>query len=94
MWAFVAVLPFVGLSVIAAMFLGNVWIGKAVVYGKDGGVKTMEQKGMVMTSPYLLGLFSGNIDKHRTEVVPIENETTIEMEKLGGGRKDLETGMH
>jgi hypothetical protein len=93
MWAFVSVLPFVGLSVVAAMFLGNVWIGKAVEFGKDGGVKTQEQKGMVMTSPYLLGLFSGDIDKHRTEVVPVENQTATEMERLDHGKRDVETGV-
>ncbi|KAH7114219.1 major facilitator superfamily domain-containing protein, partial [Dendryphion nanum] len=36
MWAFVSILPFMALSIIAALFLGNVWIGKDAKKGANG----------------------------------------------------------
>jgi hypothetical protein len=47
MWAFVSITPLLGLSVLAAAFLGNVWIGKR--RGKDDS--------MVLYKPYLVAIF-------------------------------------
>jgi hypothetical protein len=90
MWAFVSIMPFMALSIVAAVFLGNVWIGKPIKYDEHGGVKTHETKGMVMTSPFLLGLFSRNINKHKSEVDPIENQAMAEKERHTHRELDVE----
>ena len=56
MWAFVSILPFMAISVVAAAFLGNVWIKKR---GKSQSVDTADPSGgdeSVLDSTYLLAL--------------------------------------
>lgn len=79
MWAIVAVLPFVGLSIVASVFLGNVWIGcvakddqngDAIEY-KDGGAT----RGHVMYGVYLRALLSGSVKANKQELdVNLEQE--------------------
>lgn len=52
MWSFISVIPIMGLSVTAAMMLGNVWIKpKKSIDGK-------RSKGAVLYSSYLLALIT------------------------------------
>jgi hypothetical protein len=60
MWSFVSVLPLMGLSVLAALMLGNVWINPK---------KKKEQQdssGAVIYSSYLIAL--GSVSLHLTLV--------------------------
>ena len=68
MWALVSVLPFVGLSLISSVFLGNVWIGKGAQKAKGNKPGRAEEKGMVMYSPYLLAMFTRTVDAHKEEL--------------------------
>ncbi|KAJ4301875.1 hypothetical protein N0V90_003971 [Kalmusia sp. IMI 367209] len=70
MWAFISVLPFMALSIAASAFVSNVWIGNPKKVSEDGTVKREEKKGMVMTSPFLLAVFTGGISRNRMEVDP------------------------
>lgn len=67
MWAFVSILPFMALSVVASVFLGNVWIGSPKKVGKDGVVKREETKGMVMTMSYAFAACAGGVERNRVE---------------------------
>ncbi|KAH7388865.1 hypothetical protein BKA66DRAFT_414747 [Pyrenochaeta sp. MPI-SDFR-AT-0127] len=68
MWALVSVLPFVGLSIIASILLGNVWIGKGAVKAKGGNPGRKEEKGKVMYSSYVPALLIGNVAKHKRDL--------------------------
>ncbi|CAO2650354.1 Nn.00g016460.m01.CDS01 [Neocucurbitaria sp. VM-36] len=68
MWALVSVLPFVGLSIIASIFLGNVWIGEAATKAKDGKPGRPEQKGKVMYSSYFSALCTGTANAHKQDL--------------------------
>lgn len=65
MWALVSVLPFVGLSIIASIFLGNVWIGKGTEPAKVGEISFGAEKGKVMYSSYLLLFMKGHVTAHK-----------------------------
>ncbi|OGM42974.1 putative MFS multidrug transporter [Aspergillus bombycis] len=67
MWAFVSVLPIMGLSLITGLFIGNVWI-------KPKPKKDEEQRNAsedesshseVIYVPYLWALLKGNIDSYK-----------------------------
>jgi hypothetical protein len=60
-WALVSVLPFVGLSLVASIFLGNVWIGKAAVAAKEGESGCEAEEGKVLYGRYLVALFTGSV---------------------------------
>ncbi|KAF2654386.1 MFS general substrate transporter [Lophiostoma macrostomum CBS 122681] len=68
MWAFVAILPFMALSVVAAFFLGNVWIGKDAQEGKDGKSATKEIKGQVLYGSFVLSALRGNVMRDRQDL--------------------------
>lgn len=68
MWSLVSVLPFVGLSILASIVLGNVWIGKSAVEAKDDKPARAEEKGKVMYGLYLPALFSGSIPAHKQDL--------------------------
>ncbi|KAF2637038.1 MFS general substrate transporter [Massarina eburnea CBS 473.64] len=78
MWAFISILPFMALSIVAAMFLGNVWIGTPRKLADDGRVKKEGKKGMVMSVPYLYAVFTGNVGRNRTEVDPVAEQAGAE----------------
>ncbi|KAJ4367647.1 hypothetical protein N0V83_007232 [Neocucurbitaria cava] len=79
MWALVSVLPFVGLSIIASVFLGNVWIGKAATKAKDDKAGVPEEKGKVMYSSYVPALLTRSAHAHKQDLdVNLGQEATKE----------------
>ncbi|KAF2279626.1 MFS general substrate transporter [Westerdykella ornata] len=68
MWAFIAVLPIMGLSIVAALCLGNVWIGKAPRKGQHGTVASEETKGYVLYGLFLWSLLRRTAKRDREEV--------------------------
>ncbi|CAI6240197.1 unnamed protein product [Periconia digitata] len=90
MWAFITILPFMGVSIVAALFLGNVWIGTPRKLDEDGKVKSEETKGMVMDVPYLYGLLTGSVATYRRIVDPIVEQAEVEREKGREGVFDVE----
>jgi hypothetical protein len=68
MWALIAVLPFVGLSIVASAFLGNVWIGVIPKHGKARETKQEATKGYVMYEVYLLALVKGQVGATKQEL--------------------------
>lgn len=68
MWALIAVLPFVGLSIIASIFLGNVWIGKVAKEGEKGQAQQAATKGSVMYGVYISSLVQGSIAASKQEL--------------------------
>ncbi|KAF1364890.1 hypothetical protein EJ07DRAFT_161867 [Lizonia empirigonia] len=68
MWALITVLPFVGLSIVASGFLGNVWIGLLPKDSKDGEPDQRAAKGHVMYGVYLLAVFKSRVDSEKKEL--------------------------
>ena len=68
MWALVSVLPFVGLSLVASVFLGNVWIGRAAVAAKEGEPGREAEEGKVMYGLYLAALFTGSVSTQKVDL--------------------------
>jgi hypothetical protein len=67
MWALIAVLPFVGLSIIASVFLGNVWIGK-IAKEEKGQARQEAARGHVLYDIYLLALIRGSVEADKQEL--------------------------
>ncbi|KAJ8111534.1 hypothetical protein OPT61_g5895 [Boeremia exigua] len=67
MWALITVLPFVGLSIIASLFLGNVWIGK-IAKEEIGQHQHEATKGQVMYGVYILALFRGSVSASKLDL--------------------------
>ncbi|KAF1956189.1 hypothetical protein CC80DRAFT_472895 [Byssothecium circinans] len=84
MWAFISILPFMALSIVAAAFLGNIWIGTPRKLADDGSVKREGKNGMVMSVPYLYALFTGSVRKHRKEVDTVVEQSEAEAEREKG----------
>lgn len=80
MWAFISILPFVGISIVAAFFLGNVQIGTPVKMGKDGSVVKPEKKGMAMNVPYLYAVCTGNTKNNWHDVDAVADQGVLEKE--------------
>jgi hypothetical protein len=68
MWALVSVLPFVGLSLVASICLGNVWIGKGGKAAKNGKPGREVEKGKVMYEAYLPALVTGRVQAQRKDL--------------------------
>ena len=68
MWALITVLPFVGLSIIASIFLGNVWISVIAEEGNKRQAQQTETKGYVMYDVYLLAFFKGSVAANKQEL--------------------------
>jgi hypothetical protein len=68
MWALISVLPFVGLSIVASIMLGNVWVGKPAQKAEDNKSGRMEEKGKVMYGLYLPALFTGSVKAHQQDL--------------------------
>lgn len=68
MWALITVLPFVGLSIVASFFLGNVRIGLLSKGSKDGEPDQRAAKGHVMYGVYLLAVFKSRVDSEKEEL--------------------------
>ncbi|KAF2035005.1 MFS general substrate transporter [Setomelanomma holmii] len=90
MWALVSVLPFVGLSIVASVFLGNVWIGKAAKAAEEGKPGREAEKGKVMYSSYLPALFMGNVKAQKLDLdinlglEDVKREKVRDVEASGG----------
>lgn len=83
MWAFVSIVPFLALALVASLFLGNVWISKKQNVSGDRLEEGNEEKqiareqeevsgsgGEVLDGVYLKALFTGTA-KSRKRVVPV-----------------------
>lgn len=82
MWALVSVLPFVGLSLLASICLGNVWIGKAGKAAKNGKPGLEVEKGKVMYGAYLPTLVMGRVQAQKEDLdSEVLHEEHIEMAK-------------
>jgi hypothetical protein len=74
MWAIIAVLPFVGLSIVASVFLGNVWIGRVAKKNpgedKNGNYNKNEDaiKGYVMYGWFLRAFLTGSVRANKQEL--------------------------
>ncbi|RAH79424.1 hypothetical protein BO86DRAFT_366968 [Aspergillus japonicus CBS 114.51] len=66
MWAFIAILPIVGVSLLTGLIMGNVWVNVA---GADGG----EARSEVIHVPYLWALAKGNLQSYKQPSKPISN---------------------
>ena len=83
MWALVSVLPFVGLSIVASAFLGNVWIGMAATPAKDGEPGQAAEKGGVMYGCYVYALFMGDVHEQKQALdVDLGHEEEAKREKV------------
>ncbi|KAI2995569.1 hypothetical protein CBS147346_9848 [Aspergillus niger] len=76
MWAFISIIPIVGLSLLTTTFMGNVWVN---VRGKNDGEHVGEDDGEgrseVIHVPYLWALAKGTINTHKRISKPISSNT-------------------
>ncbi|CAE7012267.1 hypothetical protein PTNB73_00820 [Pyrenophora teres f. teres] len=80
-WSFVAVLPFVGLSLGASILLGNVWIGKPARAAKKNRPACGAEKGKVMYGMYVFALFTGRVGESKQDLdVNLGHEERREVE--------------
>lgn len=83
MWAFVSVLPFVGLSIVASILLGNVWIGKGGKAANEKNAAIEAEKGQVMYGMYLPALIGGKVAGHKQNLdSDLEREQQVMREKV------------
>ncbi|PYH82977.1 MFS multidrug transporter [Aspergillus uvarum CBS 121591] len=66
MWAFIAILPIMGVSLLTGLIMGNVWVNVA---GADGG----EARSEVIHEPYLWALATGNLKSYKQPSKPTSN---------------------
>ncbi|KKK13292.1 hypothetical protein AOCH_003610 [Aspergillus ochraceoroseus] len=79
MWAYISILPILGISVITGLFLGNVWINKRKkseeVESNNGTVED-DSYSEVIYVPYLYALFTkGSIERHKHISRPVQHNT-------------------
>ncbi|KAL4734457.1 major facilitator superfamily domain-containing protein [Aspergillus similis] len=94
MWAYIAILPIIGVTVLTTLFMGNVWIGKrknrtAAVEQGTSKTGTGSGESEVIYVPYLYALVKGiNKYKHITRPVldsnPTETSDRQEAQEIGG----------
>jgi hypothetical protein len=68
MWAIIVVLPFVGLSILASAFLGNVWIGGIAKKNRDGHRTEEAVEGHVLYESFVWAFFTGSIKANKQEL--------------------------
>lgn len=100
MWAFISILPFLVVGVVAATGLGNVWIskqekGQVADTTVEEGVEKSEQsdaektRPRVLTGVYLLALFKGRVRAQRRpgplEPLASSGEEKADAVRLGSG---------
>ncbi|PWY82834.1 MFS multidrug transporter [Aspergillus heteromorphus CBS 117.55] len=82
MWAFISILPIMGVSLVAALVMGNVWVNMTKRNGDDDddGRESVgggdEGRSEVIHVPYLWALYKGSINTHRRISKPIQRITT------------------
>lgn len=82
MWALVSVLPFVGLSIVASIFLGNVWISKAAKTPEEGKPGRAAEKGRVMYASFLPALFTGSVQAYKRDLDVDLSHEDVQREKV------------
>ncbi|EAT85824.2 hypothetical protein SNOG_07173 [Parastagonospora nodorum SN15] len=82
MWSLISVLPFVGLSIVASVLLGNVWIGKPAEKAKDDKPARAEEKGQVMYGLYIPALITGTLAGQKRELeASLDREDEVRSER-------------
>ncbi|GLB03768.1 hypothetical protein AtubIFM57258_009013 [Aspergillus tubingensis] len=73
MWAFISIIPIIGLSLITTTIMGNVWVNvRAENDGEHaGGNNTEDGRSEVIHVPYLWALAKGTITTHKRISKPI-----------------------
>ncbi|KAL4863960.1 hypothetical protein BDV12DRAFT_201603 [Aspergillus spectabilis] len=74
MWAYIAILPILGISVVTGLLMGNVWIKKRKGSGHEvEGGNEGENKGEseVIYVPYLWAVLKGNVEQHKHVSRPV-----------------------
>ncbi|GLA76418.1 hypothetical protein AtubIFM55763_007991 [Aspergillus tubingensis] len=75
MWAFISIIPIIGLSLITTTIMGNVWVNvRAKNDGEHaGGNNTEDGRSEVIHVPYLWALAKGTITTHKRISKPISS---------------------
>ncbi|RAQ45299.1 MFS multidrug transporter [Aspergillus flavus] len=83
MWAYIAVLPIMGLSLVTGLFIGNVWIKpkSKVDEEKREGLEDEGSHSEVIYVPYLWALLKGNIDSYKktNRIIPESNSKSADL---------------
>ncbi|OJJ39695.1 hypothetical protein ASPWEDRAFT_37527 [Aspergillus wentii DTO 134E9] len=78
MWAFIAIMPIMGISLVAGLFMGNAWIKpKSRENDEEKSAINDEQQigySEVIYVPYLWALMKGNIDSYKRISKPLSAE--------------------
>lgn len=83
MWALISVLPFVGISIVASVFLGNVWIGQSAAPAEGDKPAQLEEKGKVMYGMYVTALFLGTVEMEKRNLdVNMEQEDEMKRARV------------
>ncbi|ORY13697.1 major facilitator superfamily domain-containing protein [Clohesyomyces aquaticus] len=89
MWAFVSILPFMAMAVVASFALGNVWIGRPAEREKNGVVKKEEVKGSVLYTYFVWAALTGRVGEQKSEVWRAEEgEADQVVERKAEGRTE------
>ncbi|PWY95636.1 MFS multidrug transporter [Aspergillus sclerotioniger CBS 115572] len=78
MWAFISILPIIGVSLIASAILGNVWVNVKAKRDKEGQIEAAEGEeghSEVIYVPYLWALAKGTITTHKRTSKPVSSNT-------------------
>ncbi|PYI03658.1 MFS multidrug transporter [Aspergillus sclerotiicarbonarius CBS 121057] len=68
MWAFISILPIIGVSLVTSVIMGNVWVNIKAKRNKEGQVEAdegEEGRSEVIYVPYLWALAKGTITTHK-----------------------------
>ncbi|OJZ92610.1 hypothetical protein ASPFODRAFT_177693 [Aspergillus luchuensis CBS 106.47] len=78
MWAFISIIPIIGLSLITTTIMGNVWVNvRAKNDGEHaGGNNTEDGRSEVIHVPYLWALAKGTITTHKRISKPISSSSS------------------
>lgn len=83
MWALITVLPFVGISIVASVFLGNVWIGQSAAPAEGEKPAQVEEKGKVMYGMYVTAWFLGTTEAEKRDLdVNMEQEDEMKRARV------------
>ncbi|KAL5333817.1 major facilitator superfamily domain-containing protein [Aspergillus crustosus] len=80
MWAYIAILPILGVSLVTGLFMGNVWIKKKEKSRSGGGQEEEESQTVgevskgeseIIYVPYLWAIFKGNVEQYKHVSRPV-----------------------
>ena len=75
-WAFVSILPILGIALIASLFLGNVWIKGSKISQANTEKQADTMSSEVLYKSYILALATGNVEAGKELSVPWTREET------------------